>query len=114
MSRRDKERLEDIMEAIRRIIGYTIGLTYEQFLEDTKTQDAVIRNLQVIGEATKKLSRTLSKMYPHLPWKQMAGMRDRIVHEYFGIKYDIVWTVAKQELPVLLPEIEVIQAQQGD
>ena len=102
------------MEAIRRIISYMAGLTYEQFLEDSKTQDAVIRNLQVIGEAAKKLSQTLYKTYPHLPWKQMAGMRDRIVHEYFGIKYDIVWTVANQELPVLLPEIEAIRTQQGD
>ena len=113
MSRRDKQRLDDLIEAIRRITSYIGGLTYEQFLEDSKTQDAVIRNLQVIGEAAKKLSQPLRKVHPHLPWKEMAGMRDRIVHEYFGIKFDIVWTVANQELPAVLPEIERIRSEQG-
>jgi uncharacterized protein with HEPN domain len=106
MSRRDKQRLDDLVEATRRITSYIRGLTYEQFLEDSKTQDAVIRNLQVIGEAAKKLSQPLRKAHPHVPWKEMAGMRDRIVHEYFGIKLDIVWVVVSQELPAVLREIE--------
>lgn len=112
--RRDSDYLADIREAMRRIIAYTEALSYEQFLDDSKTQDAVTYNLQVIGEAVKKLSGPLRKAYPNIPWKEMAGMRDKIVHEYFGIKLDIVWTVAQQELPALLSQIEAILAQQGD
>jgi uncharacterized protein with HEPN domain len=104
--RRDNDYLADIQEAIQRVIAYTNELSYQQFLEDTKTQDAVVRNLQVIGEAAKKLSVSLRKAHAHLPWKEMAGLRDKIVHEYFGINYDIVWTVAREELPVLVSEIE--------
>jgi len=87
---------------------YTAGLTYEQFLDDDKTQDAVIRNLQVVGEAVKKLSTPLKQAHSQIPWKEMAGIRDKIVHEYFGINYDVVWTVAQEELPSLLSQIEAI------
>jgi len=110
--RRDKDYLADIQEAIQRIIAYTEGLSYEQFLEDYKTQDAVIRNLQVIGEAVKKLSRPVRDTHRYIPWREMAGMRDKIVHEYFGIKYDIVWAVVREDLPALLPQIEALLEQQ--
>ena len=106
--RRDSDYLADLHEAVRRIVAYTAELSYEQFLSDLKTQDAVIRNLQVMGEAAKKLSPTVKRAHPYVPWKQMAGMRDRIVHEYFGVNYDIVWTVARDELPSLLPQIVAI------
>jgi len=111
--RRDKDRLNDILEAMQRIITYTADLSYQQFLEDTKTQDAVIRNLQVIGEAVKKLPTPLKRAHRHLPWKEMTGMRDKIVHEYFGINYDIVWTVCHQELPAIVPEIEALLSKQA-
>ena len=106
--RRDSDYLADLHEAVRRIVAYTAELSYEQFLSDLKTQDAVIRNLQVMGEAAKKLSPVVRRAHPGIPWKQMAGMRDRIVHEYFGVNYDIVWTVARDELPSLLPQIVAI------
>lgn len=112
--RRDKDYLGHIREAMQRIIAYTDGLSYAQFLEDTKTQDAVIRNLQVIGEAAKKLSAPLKQAHCHIPWKEMAGMRDKIIHEYFGVNYDIVWMVAQQELPALLLQIESLWAQQKE
>jgi uncharacterized protein with HEPN domain len=83
--RRDSDYLGDLVEAIERIITYTSGLSYDEFLDDTKTQGAVIRNLQVIGEAAKKLSASFRRAHRHLPWKEMAGMRDKIIHEYFGI-----------------------------
>jgi len=106
--RRDQDFLGDIQEAMRRIASYTEGMTYEQFMEDNKTQDAVIRNLEVIGEATKNLSSRLRRAHPQIPWKDLAGMRDKMIHHYFGINYEIVWTVAKEELPGLLPRIEDI------
>ena len=93
---------------MRRIVAYTAGSSYEKFLEDSKTQDAVIRNLQVIGEAVKKLSVSLRQTHCDVPWREMAGMRDKIVHDYFGINYDVVWTVARQELSALLPQIEAL------
>ena len=89
--RRDREYLADLAEAVQRIVAYTGELTYEEFLADRKTQDAVLRNLQVMGEAVKKLSAPVKQKHPHLPWKQMAGMRDKVVHDYFGINHDIVW-----------------------
>lgn len=80
--RRDMDYLQDMLEAIKRIIYYTQGFSFEQFMTDTKTQDAVVRNLEVIGEAVKKLSLTLREANPHIPWKAMAGMRDKVIHHY--------------------------------
>lgn len=82
--------LSDIQEAIHRVTAYTAGVTYEAFLADTKTQDAVIRNLEIIGEATKNLPADLRAKYPGMPWKGMAGVRDRLIHHYFGVNLDIV------------------------
>lgn len=112
--RRDKDYLYDIWEAMHRILDYTGGLDYDQFMRDQKTQDAVVRNLQVMGEATKKLSCQLREAYPHIPWREIAGMRDKVVHEYFGINYDIVWTVISRDIPQVFPYIEVIHRQQGE
>jgi len=109
--RRDKHYLADITEAIGRIISYTKDLTYEEFLNHTMVQDAVLRNLQVIGEATKKVSPSLCNANSDIPWREMAGMRDKIVHEYFGINYRIVWEVAHQDLPQVLPQLELILQQ---
>lgn len=106
--RRDQDYLRDIYEAIRRIAAYTASLTYEQFVKDSKTQDAVIRNLEVIGEATKNISSRLRKSYSQISWKDLAGVRDKLIHHYFGINYEIVWTIARKELPGLLPQIEDI------
>jgi len=110
--RRDWDYLNDISEAIQRILSYTDGQTFEQFLQDTKTQDAVVRNLQVVGEATKKLSTSLRSSHKEIPWKKLAGVRDKMVHFYFGIIYEIVWEIATKELPVLLPQLNEILAKQ--
>ncbi len=109
--RQDRDYLGDIQEAIQRIAAYTAGLTFEQFLKDTKTQDAIVRNLEVIGEATKNLSGRLTKSHPHLPWKDLAGVRDKMIHHYFGINYEVVWTIATNELPDLLARIEHLLAE---
>lgn len=106
--RRDKDSLNDIREAVRRIEEYTAGMRYQDFLEDTKTQDAVIRNLEIIGEATKNLSIELKERYSHIPWKGMAGVRDRLIHHYFGVNIDIVWQIVMDELPDVALEVERI------
>ena len=97
--RKDKEFLCDIGEAIERIKNYIGKMDYEKFLNDNKTQDAVIRNIEIIGEAVKNLSQNLKKKYSSIEWKDIAGMRDKIIHHYFGIKWEIVWSVIKNKLP---------------
>jgi uncharacterized protein with HEPN domain len=81
-------------------------MTYAQFMEDVKTQDAVVRNLEILGEAAKNLSLNLRKSHSKIPWKELMGVRDKMIHHYFGVNYDIVWTIAKDELASLLPQIE--------
>ena len=111
--RRDELYLADIAEAAKRAISYTAELSYEQFLDNTQVQDAVLRNLQVIGEASKKVSASLRKAYPNLPWREMAGIRDRVVHDYFGVDYRVVWEVVQRDLPRLLSLIQVILDQEN-
>ena len=108
--RRDQDYLSDIQEAIQRIATYIAGSDYERFSQDSKTQDAVVRNLEVIGEATKNLSSRMRRTHAQVPWKDLAGMRDKMIHHYFGINYEIVWTIAKEELPDLLFQIQDIAA----
>jgi uncharacterized protein with HEPN domain len=107
--RSDREFLGDLREAIQRITRYVAGMSYEAFLADSRTQDAVIRNLEIIGEATKSLSDEFRAARPSVPWKSMAGTRDRLIHHYFGVNLDIVWQIITLELPSVaaqVPEIE--------
>ena len=106
--RRDKDFLGDIQEAMELIGFYTKGLTYQKFLQDRKTRDAVVRNFEVIGEASKNISATFKAEYPDLPWKELAGLRDKLIHFYFGIDYEIVWNIARKELPKLQKQIREI------
>ncbi len=106
--RADTDILGDIREAVRRIRIYTDAMTYDCFLKDIKTQDAVVRNLEIIGEATKNLSIVLREKYPDVSWKGMAGVRDRLIHHYFGVNLDIVWDIVTVELPMLESQLEAI------
>ena len=104
--RADREFLNDIREAIHRITAYVAGMTYESFVADTKTQDAVIRNLEILGEATKNLSEQFRADNPIVPWKSMAGARDRLIHHYFGVNLDIVWQIVTLDLPQVAPQLQ--------
>ena len=109
MSKRgNKEFISDIKEAVERIEKYTGEMNYEMFLQDTKTQDAVIRNIEIIGEATKNLSDDFKKKYEDIEWKNIAGMRDKIIHFYFGVKWDVVWSVIHDKIPKLKMQIKQI------
>jgi uncharacterized protein with HEPN domain len=110
--RTDDDSLRDIREAVRRIRTYTHAMTYDRFLADIKTQDAVVRNLEIIGEATKSLSTGLREEYADVPWKGMAGVRDRLIHRYFGVNLDIVWDIVTVELSALESQIEAILQQE--
>ncbi|NJD77511.1 MAG: DUF86 domain-containing protein [Candidatus Methanoperedens sp.] len=110
MSKRgDIEFLNDVHEAIRRIELYTQDIDYEDFLEDIKAQDAVIRNLEIIGEAAKNITDELKEKHPQILWKDLAGIRDKLIHHYFGVNLEIVWTIIDEDLPLLRKEIRQIK-----
>jgi uncharacterized protein with HEPN domain len=100
--------LNHIIDAISRIEEYVHGLTYDDFIENYLIQDGVIRQIQVIGEATKKISYNTRGKYPDIPWKDIAGMRDKLIHDYFGIDLDAVWDTVEKDIPLLKDEIQTI------
>lgn len=105
MKKSDRFFLSHIRDALKNIHEY-IQEGKEAFFSDRKTQDAVIRNLEIIGEATKKLSDPTRQLDPQVPWKQISGMRDKMAHDYFGIDLGLVWDVVEKELPSLTQRID--------
>ena len=87
---------------------YTLELTYRQFIDDSKTIDAVIRNFEIIGEAANRLPEEIKDKFPEINWFRLRGFRNRIVHDYMGIDYEIVWTIIKNDLEKLLTDIKEI------
>lgn len=107
MSKRDPALyLQDIKDAIRRIEDYTRDLSFDDFCSDQKTIDAVIRNLEIIGEAANRLPENDRATYPSVPWEEMVGMRNKIIHEYFGVDLEILWATVKEDIPNLKEKIE--------
>jgi uncharacterized protein with HEPN domain len=100
--------LKDIRMALDRIDSYTRGMSYEEFAADEKTVNAVIFNFLVIGEAVKHLPPTLTDNHPEIPWRQIAGMRDKLTHAYFSIDYELVWKTVTVVLPQFRAEIQKI------
>lgn len=108
MSRNSRVYLEDILEACARISRYTNGMTLETFLADEKTLDAVVRNLQIIGEAVKNLGPDVRELSPATDWKKIAGLRDIVVHQYFGVDGELIWTVVSSNLADLAKTVQRI------
>ena len=101
MSRRPVELLiEDILEAVEKVERYAEGMTQEAFENDDKTSDAVVRNLEIIGEAANRLPDDFKAKYPDIEWAKIVGLRHRIVHEYFGVDLDIIWHILQNDLPL--------------
>jgi len=100
--------LEDMLLSMNRVAEYINGLSFIEFKHDYKTVDAVIRNFEVIGEASKNLPKEIKDKYPMVPWEEMYLMRNKISHEYFGIDYEILWDVASNYLPENKSQIEEI------
>jgi uncharacterized protein with HEPN domain len=101
--RNHKLYLEDILEAFNAIEQFVGSMDFEEFKVDDKTTSAVIRKFEIIGEAAKNIPEQIRQAYPSVPWKEMAGMRDRLIHFYFGIKYELVWHTIKDVIPQLKP-----------
>ena len=97
--------LTDIISAMQKIGEFIADMTLDQFVMDDKTLFAVIRALEVIGEATKQVPAEIANRYPEVPWKRMAGMRDRLIHGYFGVDPEIVWETASMLIPTILPDV---------
>jgi len=100
--------LEDIVVAMARIAEYIEGYDFASFKEDYKTVDAVIRNFEIIGEASKSLPFEVKRKYPDIPWSEMYLLRNKVSHEYFGVDYEIIWDVAINYLPQNKVQIEQI------
>ena len=99
MTREYGDYLEDIVSAFEECLTFTAGMAYEGFVVDAKTFKAVIRNLEIAGEAAKQVPDEVKESNPDLPWKSMAGMRDKLIHEYFGVDTRIVWDTVQKNLP---------------
>ena len=97
--------LQDIQNSVEKIFKYTKGINFEEFISDDMVKDAVERNFEIIGEAVKNLPEVFKNKYPHIPFKQIAGMRDKLIHDYFGVDYEIVWKTIKDKLPQFSNEI---------
>ena len=110
MSREFLDFVEDILDAMDKAEVLVEGFTYHAFEEDFRTNFAVIRALEIIGEATKRLPISVRDQYPEIPWTGMAGMRDRIIHGYDTVDLQIVWDVVKQDIPAIKPQIQQILA----
>lgn len=97
--------LDDIIEAIKRIEKYTKDLAVEKFKKDDLIIDGVVRNLEIIGEAVKNIPANVKDKYSEIEWKKIAGLRDILAHEYFGVDLEILWDIVENKLPALKKEI---------
>ena len=100
--------INDILECIEKIEKYISNISYDDFVKDNKTKDAVVRNLEIIGEAANQIPLNIRKRYKDIPWVQIIGLRHRLIHGYFVVDYDIVWNIIKKELPDLKIKIKEI------
>jgi uncharacterized protein with HEPN domain len=107
------EYLRHILDETIYLSHQTLGLSKEKFLQDETLRRAFVRSIEIIGEATKQVPEDIRKKYPHIQWRAMAGMRDRLIHGYFGIDYDIVWDVVINKVPGLQQDIEEILQNEG-
>ena len=103
MKRTFRDYVEDILTSFEETQEFTQGLDFDAFARDRRTVNAVVRSLEVMGEAAKRIPAEIRKKYPEIPWKRMTGMRDKLIHEYSGVDVEIVWGVVKTELPPLKP-----------
>ncbi len=103
-------RVRDILAAVRAIARYTDGMTFDQFVNDARTVDAVVRNLMTMGESIRWIPEPILDAHPGVPWRTLRGMRNVVVHEYFGVDPAILWETVQGDLPPLEAELEAVLA----
>jgi uncharacterized protein with HEPN domain len=108
MSRDELLYLDDIQESCEKVLRFTKGMTYKDFVNDDLRFDAVLRNLEIIGEAVKNISDETRRKYPQIKWRKIAGFRNIVAHEYFGVNEETVWDIVEKEIPVLLDAVKSI------
>ena len=108
MKRDYKLFIKDILECINKIDNFVGEMSFDEFMRDEKTKSAVVRELEVMGEATKNIPKSIRDKYKNLPWSQIAKTRDKIIHFYFGVDYEVIWEVVKKRLPEIKAVIERI------
>jgi uncharacterized protein with HEPN domain len=101
-----RDYLEDICQAARKALDFTEGVAYEDFVADEKTVYAVVRALEIVGEATKRIPQDVRDRHPQIPWRSMAGIRDKLIHDYVNVSLEVVWKTLSEDLPPLVPMIE--------
>jgi len=97
--------LQDILKSMDSIQGFVAGMTLDDFIADDKTSSAVIRKLEIVGEAVKQIPSTIREQYPEVTWKEMAGMRDVLIHFYFGVNLKLVWKTIQEDIPLARQQI---------
>ena len=111
--REDKELVLDMFFACQRILEYTKGLSYVDFKSDNKTLDAVIRNIEILGEAAKNVSKDFTEKYHNIEWSKIARTRDKLIHFYFGVDVDTIWDIVNKNIPILFEELRIIIKKEG-
>lgn len=94
--------IDDMLDSATKILSYCKGLNFDQFIENQMLVDAIVRNFEIIGEAATRVPDTFKEQYQHIPWARLKGFRNRLIHEYFGIDYAIVWDIIEYELAALV------------
>jgi len=108
MVKDDLAYIEHILDCIRKIKEFTTGSSLKDFSVNELVQDAVIRNIEIIGEASKKISSDTKQIYYEIPWKEIAGMRDKLIHDYLGVDVEVVWRTITEDIPTLEKQIKEI------
>jgi uncharacterized protein with HEPN domain len=107
--------IQDIVDAINKAIKFVEDMSYEDFVQDDKTIFAVVRALEVVGEAVKNIPPEFREQYPEIPWRDMASMRDKLIHEYHGVRLEVVWETVKEEIPPLKLVFEkILEIEEGN